>query len=206
MSPLVIILFIRDQEALAMAGRRRVRLFRRMNQPGPYRPLPGDQLQYVDARLDDLGTIVEIYNSTIPTRMVTADTEPVSVEDRREWFFDHSPERRPLWVVKQDGVIIGWVSFQSFYGRPAYEATAEISIYLRKEMRGKGIGREALRYAIARSPHLGIRTLLGFIFAHNEASIRVFRNCGFEEWAVLPNIAVLDGVERTLKILGRRVS
>ncbi|WP_339382997.1 GNAT family N-acetyltransferase, partial [Klebsiella aerogenes] len=62
--------------------------------------------------------------------MVTADTMPVTVESREEWFNEHNPGKRPLWVIENpSGEIIGWVSFQSFYGRPAYDATVEISIY-----------------------------------------------------------------------------
>ncbi len=163
-------------------------------------------LQYADAEPSDLERIVEIYNSTIPSRMVTADTEPVAVEDRRQWFLEHTPHRRPLWVVRAGGRTVGWVSIQSFYGRPAYDATAEISIYLEAESRGKGFGGQVLRYALSRCPHLGIKTLLGFIFAHNEPSLRLFRRFGFEEWGVLPRIAVLDGVERSLKIVGKRVA
>jgi L-amino acid N-acyltransferase YncA len=39
-----------------------------------------------DATLDDLPAIVAIYNSTVPSRQVTADLEPVSVESRLPWF------------------------------------------------------------------------------------------------------------------------
>jgi L-amino acid N-acyltransferase YncA len=167
--------------------------------------MPG--LQYRDALQTDLGKIVEIYNSTIPSRMVTADTEPVTVESRQQWFEEHSRAKRPLWVIENSAnEIIGWVSFQSFYGRPAYDATAEISIYLEQAKRGKGIGREVLNYCMQKAPDFGIKTLLGFIFMHNEPSLNLFRNCGFEDWATLPNIAVLDGKEKGLKILGKRIA
>lgn len=59
--------------------------------------------------------------------------------------------------------------------------------------------------AIARAPSLGLSTLLGFVFAHNEQSIRLCRKFGFDPWGHLPRVAVLDGVERDLLILGRRV-
>lgn len=162
-------------------------------------------LIYRDAVIGDMEKIVAIYNSTIPARMVTADTEPVTVESRLPWFHEHNPATRPLWVVENEHKeIIGWVSFQSFYGRPAYAATAEISIYLDASQRGKGIGKEVLLYSINKATQLGIKTLLGFIFAHNEPSLKLFRQAGFEDWATLPDIAVLDGVERSLKILGRK--
>ena len=53
------------------------------------------------ARRDDLPVIVDIYNSTIASREVTADTEPVTVASREGWFDDHTPDRRPLWVIHE---------------------------------------------------------------------------------------------------------
>lgn len=164
------------------------------------------QLKYRDATWDDLHSIVDIYNSTVASRLVTADTEPVTVDSRKQWFQEHSPEKRPLWIVEsEDGQTIGWVSFQSFYGRPAYNATAEISIYLDSTQRGTGYGTMILQYAIDNAQRFGIKTLLGFIFAHNEPSLKLFKQLGFDEWAYLPDIAVLDGKERSLKIVGRKI-
>jgi phosphinothricin acetyltransferase len=163
-------------------------------------------LSYKDATFDNLPKIVEIYNSTIASRMVTADTEPVTIESRVEWFKKHQPQR-PLWIVNNEqNNIVGWVSFQRFYGRPAYNATAEISIYIDEKERSKGLGKQILEYSINAAPGFGIKTLLGFIFAHNEPSLKLFRHFGFEDWATLPDVAILDGVERSLKILGKRVA
>jgi len=165
-----------------------------------------EELKFRDALKTDLEKIVEIYNSTIPSRMVTADTEPVSVESKKKWFDEHNSTKRPFWVVEnKSNEIIGWVSFQSFYGRPAYYATVEISIYLETGQRGKGFGKRILQYCIDNAPKYGIKTLLGFIFEHNEPSLRLFRSFGFEDWATLPNIAELDRQERGLKILGKRI-
>jgi len=159
-----------------------------------------------DADLKDMTTIIDIYNSTIPGRMVTADLEPVSVESRMPWFNDHSPDLRPLWVVETNGEICAWVSFQSFYGRPAYNGTAEVSIYIHHNFRGKKLGKFLIQKAIDACPNRGIKTLLGFIFGHNQPSINLFTSFGFETWAHLPNVAELDGIERDLLILGKRVS
>lgn len=138
--------------------------------------------------------------------MVTADLEPVTVEGRISWFHAHSPGKRPLWIVEEGTSILGWIAFHSFYGRPAYDGTAEISIYLQENFRGRGIGKQVLEHSIIQSRTLGIKTLLGYIFSHNEPSLKLFRAFGFQEWGVLPNIAVLDGVERTLLILGKRIT
>ena len=153
----------------------------------------------------DLPGIVEIYNSTVASRMVTADLAPVSVESRRRWFEEHSPESRPLWVLEHDGGIAAWLSFSSFYGRPAYAGTAEVSIYVDQRFRRQGLGADLLRAAIAHAPAIGVRTLLGFIFAHNLPSLALFEKLGFERWGHLPRVAVLDDIERDLVIVGRRV-
>jgi phosphinothricin acetyltransferase len=138
--------------------------------------------------------------------MVTADTAPVTTESRIKWFEEHNATKRPLWIIEDAENMVGWVSFQSFYGRPAYDATTEISIYLDPNHRGKGFGKAVLKHCIAEAPKYQIKTLLGFIFAHNEPSLKLFRYFGFEDWATLPNIAELDGIARSLKILGKRIS
>lgn len=165
-----------------------------------------EEIQFRNADLKDLEKIVAIYNSTIPSRMVTADTENVSVESRMQWFEEHNPETRPLWVIEDhSNQIIGWVSFSSFYGRPAYNGTVEMSIYLDESCRGKGFGKKILQYCIDNAGKFGVKTLLGFIFLHNEPSLKLFRYFGFEDWGMFPNVAVLDGVERSLVILGKRI-
>lgn len=163
------------------------------------------QLSYRLAKREDLQQIVEIYNATIPCRMVTADTEPVSVASREAWFGQHNPESRPLWVVEQDGRCVAWLSFSSFYGRPAYNSTAELSVYVHESWRARGVGSYLLRQAISHAPLIHVATLLGFIFGHNTPSLRLFEKFGFSRWGLLPRVAVLDGVERDLVILGRRV-
>src|SRR5262249_15531593 len=97
------------------------------------------------------------------------------------------------------------LSFSSFYGRPAYAATAEISIYVDAGHRRRGAGRALLAEAVARAPSFGVTTLLGFVFGHNAPSLALFEAHAFARWGDLPRVAVLDGVERDLVILGRRV-
>lgn len=95
-------------------------------------------------------------------------------------------------------------SLQPFYGRPAYHATAELSVYVAPRRRRAGVGRALLAHAIASAPRLGLRTLLGFVFGHNAASLGLFDGFGFERWALLPRVDDLDGLERDLVILGLR--
>jgi L-amino acid N-acyltransferase YncA len=159
-----------------------------------------------DAVAEDLPAIVEIYNSTIPSRVVSADTEPVSVEKRLPWFDVHEPSRRPIWVMEYGGEVVGWLSLSDFYdGRPAYHATAEIGVYVREDHRGKGVGRRLVEEAISRGPDLGLKTLTAGAFGHNEASVGLFERMGFRKWAYFPDVAELDGVERDLIVMGLRL-
>jgi L-amino acid N-acyltransferase YncA len=171
----------------------------------PARLVMPEASSYRTAIRSDLPQIVEIYNSTIPWRIATADTEPVSVESRVHWFEEHTPDRRPLWVVEDAGRVAAWLSFSTFYGRPAYAKTAELSVYVHEAFRKRGFGSYLLTQALAHAPTFGVDTLLGFIFGHNEPSLALFRRFGFQRWGEMPKVALLDGVERDLIIVGRRV-
>jgi len=156
-----------------------------------------------DAIEADLPAIVRIYNATVPTRMVTAELEPTTVEARLSWFREHSPEQYPFWVAESGDRVIGWLDFKKFLPRCAYRGTAEISVYVDEEFRRRGVGQRLLEHAIARAPSLGITALIGLIFGHNEPSLKLFERFGFERWAFLPGIAQLDGMERDLIVMGR---
>ena len=153
----------------------------------------------------DLPAIVGIYNATVPSRMVTADPDPVPVESRCEWFRGHDPDRHPLWVVEADEEVVGWFSFEPFRERPAYRPTAEVSVYVAEGHRRKGIGRRLLAEAVRRAPGFGFKTLTAGAFGHNGPSIALFESFGFERWALYPRVAELDGIERDLVVLGLKL-
>lgn len=158
-----------------------------------------------NARLEDLGAIVAIYNAAIPGRLATADTEPVSVGARQRWFLEHSMDRFPLWVLERENRVAGWLSLSPFYARPAYSRTAEVSVYVAPEAQRRGYAMRLLEAAIRRGPEIGIDTLLGFIFGHNGPSIQLFERAGFAQWGRLAQVAVLDGLRRDVVIFGRHL-
>ena len=150
----------------------------------------------------DLPAIIEIYNATVPTRMVTAELEPTTVEARLPWFRDHSPHEYPFWVAESGGRVIGWLDFKKLLPRRAYRGTAELSVYVDENFRRRGVGQRLLEEAIARAPSLGITALVGLIFGHNEPSLKLFQRFGFERWGFFPAVAQLDGLKRDLVIVG----
>jgi L-amino acid N-acyltransferase YncA len=158
-----------------------------------------------DAIEADLPAIVEIHNAAIATRISTAQLEPVTVEGRREWFRAHSPAQYPIWVADLGGAIAGWLSFREFLPRCAYRGTVEISVFVDEKFRRRGIGGKLLQQAIARGPQLGMRSLVGLIFSHNEPSIALFRAAGFERWGFLPGVARVDQTPCDLTIFGRHL-
>jgi L-amino acid N-acyltransferase YncA len=162
-----------------------------------------EQIKIRDAVEADLPVIVEIYNAAVATRISTAQLEPVTIESQRRWLREHSPDRHPCWVAEMDGEVAGWLSLQSFMPRCAYRGTAELSVYVDQKFRRRSVARSLLEEAIARAPALEITALVGLIFAHNEPSLRLFEQLGFERWGLLPRVAQLDGVERDLAIVGR---
>jgi L-amino acid N-acyltransferase YncA len=156
-----------------------------------------------DAIEGDLPAIVTIYNAAVATRIATAQLEPVTVESRRNWLKEHTPDRHPFWVAEIDGKVAGWLTIKAFILRAAYDGMAELSVYVDEAFRRRGVARSLLQEAIVRAPTLGIRAMVGLIFAHNEPSLRLFTQVGFARWGFLPDVAILDGIHRDLTILGR---
>ena len=145
------------------------------------------------ATLSDLAAIVGIYNEAVADRFATADSSPVTVEQRRPWFDEHDDEY-PIWVLEAEGSIRGWYSLSSYRaGRPAVRGTAELSYYVAADSRGRGYGTALIAHAVAEASRLGKRVLFCIILERNEASIGLVRKCGFELWGRLPDVALIDG-------------
>ncbi len=160
-----------------------------------------------DATEADLPAIVDIYNQSIPAGLSTADTSPITVADRVEWFHKFDPKRRPLWVAEIGGAVVAWISLSSFYhGRPAYNATAEVSTYVATAYQQRGIGTLLKKRMIDACANFGVTTLLSYHFDHNEATRRMNEKLGFVPMGHLPEIAVVQGVKRGLVISGLRIA
>jgi phosphinothricin acetyltransferase len=154
----------------------------------------------------DLPAIVDIYNQSIPAGWSTADTRPIAVADRVEWFRKFDPARRPIWVAEADGRVVATVYLSSFYGgRAAYDATAEVSVYIATAHQRRGLGRRLKQWVIEQCPRLGVTTLLSMHFDHNEATRRINESLGFVQMGHLTEIAVVQGHRRGLVIWALRI-
>jgi phosphinothricin acetyltransferase len=166
----------------------------------------GVDMRIRDVTEADLPAIVEIYNQSIPAGWSTADTAPLMVADRIEWFRKFDPAKRPIWVAEVDGHVVATAYLSSFYGgRPAYDATAEVSIYIATAYHRRGIGRLLKQWVIEQCPRLGVTTLLSMHFDHNEATRRINESLGFQQLGHLTEIAVVQGHKRGLVISALRI-
>jgi phosphinothricin acetyltransferase len=142
----------------------------------------------------DLPAITGIYNEAIEQRFATADLQPVTVDRRRAWFDEHDPASLPIFVFDDNGVVRGWCSLSAYRpGREAVRRTAEISYYVGRDSRRRGIGSALVEHAVRESPRLGKHVLFAILLEKNQASVRLMTRCGFELWGKLPDVAAIDG-------------
>lgn len=139
------------------------------------------------ATLDDLHQITEIYNDVILKTVATFDTEPKSIEEQRVWFESHGSSF-PILVGEFDSIIVGWASLSEYSARCAYSVTAEVSVYLREDHRGKGFGRKFLERIIELGEKKGFHVLIARIAEGNEISIHLFESFGFTHVGVMKEV------------------
>jgi len=146
------------------------------------------------ATINDLPAIVKIYNQAVRRGFQTADTEPLSVEDRKEWLLAHTPEDYPIYIFEQNGKILGWISLSPYRkGRKALRQVAEVSYYIEETHQRQGIGSSLMAHVINQMPGLNLRSLIAILLDVNDGSIGLLEKFGFEKWAHLPHIADFGG-------------
>ena len=104
-----------------------------------------------------------------------------------EWDRSHLPCCRL--ALEADGRLAGWCALSPASSRDCYRGVAEVSIYLDREFRGRGLGGLLLGRLRDQSEAAGFWTLYGVIFARNQASLRLFQSCGFREVGYRERIA-----------------
>jgi phosphinothricin acetyltransferase len=158
------------------------------------------------ARPQDQARIIAIYNEAIRAGRFTADTSPITLESRGDWFAEHGEERHPIYVEEHEGEIRGWCSLSQYRsGRPALRHTAEISYYVSMPHWRKGIATSLVNHALSDCPRLQIKTVFAVLLDTNQGSINLLKKHGFEPWGHLPNVADFGEFECGHLYLGKRV-
>jgi len=142
----------------------------------------------------DLRDIVEIFNQAIRTRRSVGYTSEVSVEERRDWFQEHSSDHYPIYVAEHDHETVAWMSISPYRkGRAAFRTTGEADCFVREGWREKGIADELVPFLLRQAKTLGFRTLIAIVLEHNTPSRRLLEKHGFQRWGFLPGIGEIDG-------------
>jgi phosphinothricin acetyltransferase len=144
------------------------------------------------ASLDDAPAICRIYNQGIQDRIATLETEERSAEERVQWLAARDA-RHPVLVAEGDGGVVGWASLNVFNARRAYEHVADISLYVERDWRGRGVGRQLLEALVARATALGYHKLVLAAFPWNPAGLRAYGRAGFREVGIYREQGRLDG-------------
>lgn len=154
---------------------------------------------------EDLPLITKVYNQAIRMRNVTADIEEVTEAQMASIFSQHDTSR-PLYTILDDQEqAIGYASLNHFYGRPAYDETAELSIYLDEQTRGQGYGTKVMQLLEQEAASLNIHYLTGYVFAQNIPCNKLFEKHGYTLWGELPQIAHIDEKRLDLNIWGKQI-
>jgi L-amino acid N-acyltransferase YncA len=144
------------------------------------------------ATVGDAESICRIYNQGIRDRVATLETEERTPDERAQWLETRSP-RHPVLIAEDDGLVVGWASLNVFNGRRAYDHVADLSLYVEREWRGRGVGRRLLEALVARAIELGYHKLVLAAFPWNAAGMRAYGRAGFREVGIYREQGRLDG-------------
>jgi L-amino acid N-acyltransferase YncA len=150
------------------------------------RPAPLD-VELRPAREGDAEALAAIYNEAVRSTVATLDTEPRSLELQRAWLREHG-ERHPVLVAERSGDVIGWAALSRWSERRGYDGTAEVSVYVRSDHRGRGVGGRLLAALVGSARELHLHALLARIADGNAASVRVHTVLGFRPVGVMKEV------------------
>jgi phosphinothricin acetyltransferase len=135
----------------------------------------------------DIPFITAIYNEAVLNTTATFDTELKTTEDRLIWLRNHSASF-PVIVAEENGMVIGWASLSKWSERSAYDSTAELSVYVDKEHRDKGVGKQLMELITYEGKEAGLHTLISRITEGNEKSIYLHERLGFKNIGTLKEV------------------
>jgi len=144
------------------------------------------------AKIKDLSSIVNIYNEAIEEGGFTADLEKVSSVQKEDWFHQTNTEQYGIYVLEEERQVIGYFYFSPWRkNRAALQTVAELSFYLAKAARGKGLGHLVLTKAIEIATKKSLFNLMAILLDCNTRSQKLLGKYGFEIIGHLPQVAQL---------------
>lgn len=140
----------------------------------------------------DLGSILTIYNQGIEDRVATLETELKDETYMNEWFKKHQG-RYTVIVAEVNQCVIGWASINVYNPRSAYDGVGDLSIYIHRDHRGKGIGKQLLGNLEEIGKQKNFHKFVLFTFPFNSLGQSLYHRTGYREVGVFQNQGVLEG-------------
>jgi phosphinothricin acetyltransferase len=153
---------------------------------------PHFQLKVRPAELRDASDIARIYLQAAQDKLATFENFLNTPEERARWVNEHGG-RYPLLVAELNGWILGWAALSPYLVRPRLEGIAELLIYIDRDYRRHGVGRELMRGIQALAEAAGHYKLVGRFLAHNDAGRTLCRLTGWREVGVHLKHTKLEG-------------
>ncbi|WP_439572248.1 GNAT family N-acetyltransferase [Phreatobacter sp.] len=159
-----------------------------------------------DAREDDLPAILAITNEAIETTTALWSDEPVTLENRRDWWLDRLASGNPVLVAEEAGGVAGFGSYLQFRAWDGYRNAVEHSVYVRADRRRSGVGSALVEALIARARTAGKQVIIGGIEGQNHASLKLHRRAGFIEVGRMPGIGEKFGRKLDLVFVQKQIA
>lgn len=140
----------------------------------------------------DLRAMLLIYNQGIEDRIATLEETPKHIEYMKTWFEKHQ-SRFAVLVAELNGAVVGWASINQYNARCAYDGVGDVSVYIHREHRGKGIGSQLLMELEQVGIENKFHKLVLFTFPFNSLGQGLYRKSGYREVGVFQNQGILDG-------------
>jgi L-amino acid N-acyltransferase YncA len=140
----------------------------------------------------DREALRRIYNEGIEDRVATLDTAPKSSGEIRAWWAEHDG-RFAVLVALESGAIVGWASLNRFSQRCAHSNIADLSVYVARSHRGRGIGSALLQRLESEARAGGFHKIVLHALNRNEHGKRLYSKSGFREVGVFREHGIVDG-------------
>ena len=110
------------------------------------------------AREEDAEAILDIYTPYVLNTAITFEYTPPTIKEMRSRIQERK-EKYPFIVLEDEGKIVGYAYLSPFKKREAYDWSAETSIYIRREERGRGLGSALLSALEKESRNMNLLSL-----------------------------------------------
>ncbi|MBP3048787.1 N-acetyltransferase [Bacillus subtilis subsp. subtilis] len=144
------------------------------------------------AKDSDVNRILDIYNQGIADRIATLEVEEKDIDYMADWFSNREGKYKVL-VAEIDHYVVGWVSLNPYSHRCAYQGVADLSIYIDRNHRGKGIGKELLSNIEKEAIKSKIHKIVLFTFPFNQLGQGLYASMGYREVGIFKEQGKIDG-------------